>query len=55
MKTKPNTKGAFLEQLPGRDYLAHEKEVLLQKGSDLRISDVKFENGYWTVVGEVAN
>lgn len=55
LKTKPNTKGAFLEQLPGREFLAQEKEVLLQKGSDLRISDVKFENGYWTVVGEVAN
>ena len=55
LTTKPNTKGVFVEQLTKRNNLSFEREVLLQRNSELKLKDVNFKNGFWTVSAEVSN
>lgn len=55
LTTKPNTKGAFVEQLTKRNNLSFEREVLLQRDSNIKLNDVKFKDGQWFVFGEVSN
>ncbi|MBR1753223.1 hypothetical protein IJ732_00150 [bacterium] len=50
-KTAPNTKGAFADISPGLD----EYEVLLQKGSKIKINDMFYDHGTWIIQAEVSN
>lgn len=56
-KVKPNTKGVFIEGLNAANNSASEKEVLLQKGSQIQIQDVKYNkyHNIWEFDATVSN
>lgn len=55
LDTKPNTKGAYLDPLNLGGKASFEKEVLLQRDSNIKIKDINFKDGLWYVKGEVSN
>ena len=55
LDTKPNTKGAYLDPLNLEGKCSFEKEILLQKDTDIKIKDMAFKDGIWLVKGEVSN
>ncbi|MBR1753222.1 hypothetical protein IJ732_00145 [bacterium] len=57
LTTAPNTKAAYIEPLVINSCMDDEREVLLQKGSNIKIKGVEFDEKYlkWCVKGEVSN
>ena len=55
LDTKSNTKGAYLDPLNLEGKCSFEKEILLQKDTDIKIKDMAFKDGIWLVKGEVSN
>lgn len=55
--TKPKTKGVFVEGLNITGYYSSEDEVLLQKGTTLKINDAKYdkETKNWIICAEASN
>ncbi|MBR1754649.1 hypothetical protein IJ732_07430 [bacterium] len=53
----PNTKGTFVEGLYTNGHFKEQNEVLLQKGSQIKIKDLDFdkEEGCWMINGVVSN
>lgn len=52
LKTTENTKGILLDTIKSD---VSEEEVLLQKGSSIKITDAHYCNGFWKLNGEVSN
>lgn len=57
LDVSPNTKGVFIESLYTKGKFKHQNEVLLQKGSEVKIKSLDYdkENGIWILNGKVYN
>ncbi len=56
MTVESGSKGVYLEAFNGNNVLSKENEFLLQRGADIKISDVVFDdkNGIWKIKANVS-
>lgn len=57
LDVSPDTKGTFIEGFYTKGKFKKQNEVLLQKGSEIKIKDINYdkENGVWIIEGRVSN
>ena len=57
LKTAPDTKGMFMEAINLPQMNSDENEILLQKGSKIKITDIQYNKSkkMWEISGEISN